>query len=307
MTTMTKTTMNTSKTSREDAVLERLESNSEAAWLAVAEIMPPVTSVIRSMLTGPELSGDVDDIAQETIISAVAAAHRWDPDRGPLVAWVTQIGKCRAIDHLRRVQRRRESAVVLTGQAGEDETMPVIDVAEDSFEDRLLERVDAWCVVESVLGQVKIVMRNDETMRRALMVLVECDGDVAEAAARLCVSPAVAREARRQVVRMAIVVHRAQQLHQQKVAEVSIEAADGCLPDVSGAWTRVVLDAVSKHGSLRTFTPKHLMASSGWCLATSRQRLEAVSWLLSVINTIALEGEIVAAPAMVPASMGVTA
>ena len=69
----------------------------------------------------------------------------------------------------------------------------------------------------------------------------------------------------------------------------------------------MVLDAVSKHGSLRTFTPKHLMAASGWCLATSRQRLEDVSWLLSVINTIALEGEIVAAPAMVPTSMGVAA
>lgn len=304
---MTTITMKAHETTTEAQGL--LEANSEAAWLAVAETMQAVTPAIRGLLFPAGLAGDVEDVAQDALISAVSSAHRWNPARGPLVAWVTQIGKRRAIDHLRRVSRRNEAAVVLTGQSEEDETLPVVDVAEDSFEERLLDRMTAWDLVASVLGQVKIVMRNDETMRRALMVLVECDGDVAEAARRLGMTAAVAREARRQVVRMAIVVHRAQTLHRTLPAAggVQVEDAMDCLPDADGAWTRTVLTAIRDHGSLIDFRSEDLRTVTGWCLATCRQRLDNVSWLLSVIQEIVLAGEVTFSPPVVPTTEEVAA
>lgn len=269
-----------------------LEANSEAAWLAVAEAMPSVTPVIRSMLAPAGMSADVDDVAQEAVISAVASADRWVPERGPLVSWVTTIGKRRAIDHLRRAKRQATTAVVFAGQSDDDDTIAVIDVAEESFEERLLDRDEAWSVVRSVLSQVQVVLRNDETMRRAVVVLAECDGEVATASRKLRISPAVAREARRQVVRMAIVVRHAQELHRQGVSAVEVGEALACLPDVAGSWPRVVLDAVVSHGNMRRFTAVDLRAVTGWSPATCRQRLDDVSWLLSVINEIALRGEI---------------
>lgn len=280
-----------------------MEANSEQAWMAVAQTMSAVAPVIRSMLAPAGLGADAEDIAQEAIISAVGCAHRWDPARGPLVSWVTSIGKRRAIDHLRRSKRTATTAVVFVGQGQEDETVAVIDVAEASFEDRLLDRDEAWGLVQAVLGQVQVVLRNDETMHRALVVLAECDGEIAEASGKLGVSAPVAREARREVVRMAIVVYQAQQLHRQRVTTVSVEAAMACLPDEAGSWPRVVLDAIARHGSVASFGPGELGAVTGWSPSTCRQRLEEVSWLLSVIQDIAMRGEITAAPAKVPASL----
>lgn len=270
----------------------RMEPNSEQAWLAVADTMPAVTPVIRSMLAPAGLASDAEDVAQEAIISAVGGIHRWDSAGGPLVSWVTAIGKRRAIDHLRRAKRTVTTAVVFAGQPDDDEAVTVIDVPEESFEDRLLDREEAWGVVKAVLGQVRVVLRNDEVMRRAVMVLANCDGDIAEASSKLGVSAPVAREARRQVVRMAIVVHQAQRLHRQEVSEVRIEAALDCLPDEAGSWPRLVLEAIARHGDLRTFGLEDLRAATGWGRSTCRQRFEHVSWLLSVINTIALRGEV---------------
>ncbi|ROZ62774.1 RNA polymerase sigma factor [Kocuria soli] len=292
-------TTNTQKTlnAPQEAAQSGLEANSEQAWLAVAETMPAVAPVIRSMLAPAGLVADAEDIAQEAIISAVRSIHRWNPAGGPLVSWVTAIGKRRAIDHLRRASRQATTAVVFAGQAGEDETVTVIDVPEASFEDELLDRDEAWGLVKAVLGQVKVVLRNDEILRRAVVVLADCDGEIAEASRRLGISAPVAREARRQVVRMAIVVHQAQRLHRQRVTEVRIDAALDCLPDEAGSWPRLVLEAIARHGNLRTFGPADLVGATGWGMSTCRQRFEDVSWLLSVINAIALHGEIATVPA----------
>lgn len=278
---------------------QRMEANSPQAWLAVVDTMPAVAPVIRAMLAPAGLASDAEDVAQEAVISAVGSIHRWNGAAGPLVSWVTAIGKRRAIDHMRRAKRHATTAVVFAGQAGDDETVAMIDVAEPSFEDQLLDRDEAWSLVKFVLGQVKIVLRNDETLRRAITVLADCDGEIAEAARRLGISAPVAREARRQVVRMAIVVHQAQELHRQGVTTVRIEAALASLPGEAGSWPRLVLEAIARHGNLRVFRAADLAKATGWSSATCRQRFEDVSWLLSVINTIALHGEIT--PAEVPA------
>ena len=109
---MTTTTINDQKTTRapQAGAQDRLEANSQEAWLAVADTTPSVSRVIQAMLGPAGYGAEVEDITQEAIISAVAGVHRWDPDRGSLVSWVTTIGKRRALDYLRKTKRLGDGA-----------------------------------------------------------------------------------------------------------------------------------------------------------------------------------------------------
>lgn len=273
-----------------------LEATSPQAWAAVLETMTAVKPVIRSVLGSSRMGSDVEDVAQETILSAVTAAHRWDPARGPLVSWVTTIGKRRAIDHLRRQRVGGATAVVIAGQ-GTDEDTPVVDVAEESFEDRLLDRDEAWRLVQAVLGQVQLVLRNDATISRALTVLVTCDGDVRAAARRLRLAEAVVREARRETVRMAVVIRNAQELHERFVRggrpKLQWQVLMTCLPDETGSWTRIVTTESMQGKGFDAITPEALAACTGWSVSTARQRMKDTVWLLSVARTIAEKGHLV--------------
>lgn len=269
---------------------QRLAAKSPQAWEAVLATMGAVTPVIRSVMVSSGMAGDVDDVVQEAILSAVLSADRWDPGKGPLVSWVTSIGKRRAIDHIRRQRRGGASSVVIAGQGGADEDTPVIDVAQASFEDRVLDQDEAWTTVRAVMGQVQLVLRNDSTVSRALVVLVECDGEVSRAARLLGLAEPVVREARRETIRMAIVVHRALQLHQNG-APITVQSLLSCLPDEVGAWTRIVaVEAVSAGGFTRV-SPEDVAARTGWSTSTARQRLADTLWLLSVARTIGEHGQ----------------
>lgn len=272
---------------------QRLAAKSPQAWEAVQATMSAVTPVVRSVLAPSGMTGDVDDVTQETVISAVMGAHRWDPERGPLVSWVTSIGKRRAIDHMRQQRRMGASAVVIAGQGETDEAVPVIDVAVASFEDQVLDQAEAWSTVRSVLGQVQVVLRNETTVSRALVVLVECDGDVARAARLLGLAEPVVREARRETVRMAIVVRNALELH-ARGGEVTLRALLGCLPEEVGSWTRIVAIEAARAGGFDRVRPEEMAARTRWSASTSRQRIADTSWLLSVARTIGEQGQITA-------------
>ncbi|KAA9394156.1 hypothetical protein FCK90_08545 [Kocuria coralli] len=268
---------------------QRLAAKSPQAWEAVLATMGAVTPVIRSVMVSSGMAGDVDDVVQEAILSAVLSADRWDPAKGPLVSWVTSIGKRRAIDHIRRQRRGGASSVVIAGQGGADEDTPVIDVAQASFEDRVLDQDEAWTTVRAVMGQVQLVLRNDSTVSRALVVLVECDGEVSRAARLLGLAEPVVREARRETIRMAIVVHRALQLHQNG-APITVQSLLSCLPDEVGAWTRIVAVEAVRAGGFTRVSPEDVAARTGWSTSTARQRLADTLWLLSVARTIGEHG-----------------
>lgn len=99
----------------------RLEANSPQAWQAVLDTMEAVSPMIRSVLGPAGHSSEAEDIEQETIISAVKGIGRWSAAEGPLVAWVTMIGKRRAIDFIRRQKHMSRSAVVFAGQGNDDD------------------------------------------------------------------------------------------------------------------------------------------------------------------------------------------
>lgn len=45
---------------------------------------------------------DIEDVVQETLITAHANLHRYDPERSPFLGWLHVIADSRAIDHLRK-------------------------------------------------------------------------------------------------------------------------------------------------------------------------------------------------------------
>ena len=267
---------------------QHLIPDTEATWTAVIGVMREVTPVIRGTLARAGMAGDVDDVAQETVLSAVTGIQKWDAAGGPLVAWVTTIGKRRAIDHIRRQTTHGASVVTVAGHGGDEET-PSVDVVAESHEDGVIERADAWEQIRSVLGEVRLVLRNDRTVHRALTLLIECDGNVQLAARTLGVAEPVMREARRETIRMAIVVRNAIALHETG-GPVTLRHLLDCLPAEIGAWTRVIAVEAAKAGGFDAVKPEVMAVATGWSASTARQRLNDTAWLLSIARSFAEEG-----------------
>ena len=88
-------------------------------------------------------------------------------------------------------------------------------------------------------------------------------------------------------------------LFNRKVSDVSCKEL---LSDVKSFF--VSFFSVNKS---HDFTSEDLRTVTGWCLATCRQRLDNVSWLLSVIQEIVLAGEVTFSPPVVPTTEEVAA
>jgi RNA polymerase sigma-70 factor, ECF subfamily len=72
-----------------------------------------------------------EDVQQQVYLEAWERADRYDPQRGPLVAWLLMIARSRALDHLRRrVPEPRDPASAVA----------VADTLEDERADTLLEQ-----------------------------------------------------------------------------------------------------------------------------------------------------------------------
>lgn len=265
-----------------------LMAGSDQAWSAVLETMDEVRPVIRAVMAGAGMATEADDVAQETVLSAVTGIERWSPASGPLVAWVTTIGKRRAIDHIRKT-KRGASMIGVAGQGYDENDMQVVDPAVAGHEEEITERADVWDQVRSVLTEVRAVLRNDRTMHRALTLLVECDGQVGMAARRLGVAEPVVREARRETVQLAVVVQRARKLHDEG-APVTLGALVSCLPEEVGAWTRVIALEAAHAGGFGKVAPEQIASATGWSYSTARQRLARTSRVLSIARTIAEQG-----------------
>jgi RNA polymerase sigma-70 factor (ECF subfamily) len=73
------------------------------------------------------------DVTQDVFVSAWTARHQFDPQRGPLGAWLVGIAKRRIVDHVRREQRH-------TSRRADDESARGIESLP--ADERLDERVD---------------------------------------------------------------------------------------------------------------------------------------------------------------------
>lgn len=77
------------------------------------------------------------DVTQEVFLSAWKARDRFDPQRGPLAAWLMGIAKNRIVDHVRSENRHRDRRAEVDEINLADDTTGGADAAE-SLADRLL-------------------------------------------------------------------------------------------------------------------------------------------------------------------------
>lgn len=82
-----------------------LRSGSASAWHALYDAFAERVwrSVARYMQPCPT---DVADVVQETFIAAARSAHTFDPERGPLWAWLWGIARRQVALHFRREERQ---------------------------------------------------------------------------------------------------------------------------------------------------------------------------------------------------------
>ena len=89
-----------------DAVVERVLAGDEAAFRQIyREVQPPLLRYL-TVLVGV---GDAEDVASDAWAQAFRDLHTFSGDADGFRGWVTTIGRNRAIDHLRRGNRRPSS------------------------------------------------------------------------------------------------------------------------------------------------------------------------------------------------------
>lgn len=83
--------------------LEAQDGNRDSYQLFLKEAGELLERSLRKYISG----GDLEDVVQETLLAIHHARHTYHSSR-PLFPWIFAIGKNRAIDHLRKINRKNE-------------------------------------------------------------------------------------------------------------------------------------------------------------------------------------------------------
>ena len=91
-----------------DPAVERMLGGDEAAFREVYRSVHPPLLRYLTVLVGAD---DADDVASETWAQAFRDLERFSGEADGFRGWLTTIGRHRALDHLRRRQRSRETGL----------------------------------------------------------------------------------------------------------------------------------------------------------------------------------------------------
>lgn len=239
-----------------------------------------------SILASAGLGQDTEDVISDAAEAAVKSADLFDPDLGPVEAWVLTIAKRRAYDHVKRtvaggrLQGRLEAAA-----DGPDASLNV-KVAD--FSDEVVDRLDGAAQARAVLGLTASLVANPMSFRRVAALWMSYQGDTTKAAAALGITPSALRDSCREVRRCAHVVRKAQEARTSGVP-VTVGALLDCLPageGEDGVWARALSVATVRAGGFGKVTAPDLVAVTGYSLNTCRQYMVEALWLLQVARTV---------------------
>ena len=90
---------------QERAIAQGLQDGDPAAWQSFYDAYCERVWRSAARRVGPN-SADVADVVQETFLAAARSAGSYDPERGPLWAWLTGILRNQVALHYRRQQRQ---------------------------------------------------------------------------------------------------------------------------------------------------------------------------------------------------------
>lgn len=255
----------------------------------LTEVVASVHPVIASQLGNLVTEDDVADVAQSAWESAWRSRHRFDPTQGTLHAWVVTIARYRAIDRFNEKvqqlrQQRRHEELALAGERAE----PMFTLQTADPADVVISSLDAHHEVTSILQVVEDVISNHESMTRGVSLILIFDDDIDLAAKSLGLSKDVLRRARRELIRCAQVVVKAQDAARRQAGPPTLRTLIECLPELheAGDWTRQLALAVAQAGGMEHVTIKHVVDTTGYSHHTARQYLTDSLHLLQVAATV---------------------
>lgn len=255
----------------------------------LTEIVSCLRPVISSQLGNLATEDDVADVIQSTWESAWRSRHGFDPARGTLHAWVVTIARYRAIDRFNEKmrhlhQQRHYEELASAGERAE----PMFTLQTVDPTDGIISSLDAHHEVTSILQMVEDVISNHESMTRGVSLILLFDDDIDLAAKSLGLTKDVLRRGRRELIRCARVVVKAQQAARNGQYPPSLRTLIECLPGLNeaGDWTRQLAMAIAQADGLEHVTVAHVMDVTGYSYNTSRQYLTESLHLLQVAATV---------------------
>jgi DNA-directed RNA polymerase specialized sigma24 family protein len=254
--------------------------------IAEAVMSSRTRGAVRNILASVGLSQDTDDVVSDAAEAAVKSAGSFDPDFGPVEAWVLTIAKRRAYDHVKRAGSRSRLRGRIEGEAeGSDGAFSV--VAAD-FSDELVDRLMGARQAREVLGLTAKLVSNHLSFRRVAALWMKFNGDVARAAAAMGITVDAMRDSRREVTRCAQVVKKALAARSAG-APVTVGSLLNCLPtegSEDGAWATALSMAVVRAGGFGKVTATDLVEVTGYSLNTCRQYMAEALHLLQVARAV---------------------
>ncbi|MGO2069212.1 sigma factor [Glutamicibacter arilaitensis] len=237
-----------------------------------------------SSVLGPTFRDGLDDVLQETWISAKKSLPNFDG--AALQAWVNTIARRRAKDYIAKVGRLREHQDKFEHESTSRYKSSLSLVAED-FSEMVSDQQAAAGRIGTLLTYVESFIQNQATCSRAL-ALITTYGDQVDVAARaMTVSEDTLRSCRREFVRCAVVVSRALEAKEQGL-KPNMDVLIDCLPGSgeSGEWVaEFVADVLACGGFAKVDMPQ-LMGRTGKSYNTVRQYLHDALWLLRIAVTV---------------------
>ncbi|WP_372735915.1 RNA polymerase sigma factor [Nocardioides sp.] len=161
-----------------DEALAGLLSGDESAFRTVYRAVHPPLLRYLSVLVGPV---DAEDVASEAWAQAIRDIDRFVGDADGFRAWITTIGRHRALDHLRRERRR-----------------PTVDLALLDADESLPDATDLVARVleeESTQAAVALIAALPKDQAEAVMLRAVLGFDVGTAARILGKRPGAVRSA----------------------------------------------------------------------------------------------------------------
>ncbi|MGP5030710.1 RNA polymerase sigma factor [Glutamicibacter arilaitensis] len=237
-----------------------------------------------SSVLGPRFRDSLDDVLQETWISAKNSLKHFDGSA--LQAWVNTIAKRRAMDVIEKAGRLRKHQDKFELESTSRYKSSLSLVADD-FADLVSDQQAAAEELGDLLEHVEAFIQNQATCSRALALITTYGDRVDVAAQAMTISKDALRSCRREFVRCAVVVSRALDARSRGL-KPTMDVLIDCLPGAgdSGEWLAAFVTDVVACGGFANADLGQLMERTGKSYNTVRQYREEALWLVRIAMTV---------------------
>lgn len=242
---------------------------------------------IRAAVTGvlgSRFRNDIDDVLQETFISAQKSLPNFDGQS--LNAWIATIARRRAKDLVLKENRRMKQQGRFELEAT-SRVQSAVNLFEEDFSATIDSQQEATTLMGELIGYVESFVQNQAACSRALELITTYADDVSAAARAMTISEDALRACRRDFVRCAVVISRALD-HRKQGSKPTLQTLVSCMPGEgeSGEWVAPFVIDVLASGGFNNTDLQALMERTGMVHNTVRQYLKEAQWLMRVAFTV---------------------